>query len=394
MKYFSTFSGIGGFELGIQSVIPDAECVGYSEIDKYACQVYQSHFPNHKNYGDITKIDIANLPDFDLLVGGSPCQDLSIAKKGREGLQGSRSGLFFKYVEILRIKKPQYFILENVNSMPKESKAEISKIMGVEPIMINASLVSAQNRKRLFWCNFPINQPEDRGILLRDILEPEVDAKYYLSEKGVRYALGGVTKNFQRKGEINPRKSFPLNATMAKSHRAGFDTYVTHPKRVGQLNKGGQGDRIYSADWSGNFVTVDSYSVYNKKITEGKATTLGSNPQCLTAKTGQVVRIGQLNNGGQGDRIYSADGKSVNLSANGGGRGAKTGLYLDKEQIRKLTPTECARLQCFPDGWCENIVSNSQAYKCYGNAVNVEVVKHIVACLVNGVKVETQKKLF
>lgn len=278
MKYFSTFSGIGGFELGIQSVIPTPECVGYSEIDKYACQVYQSHFSTHKNYGDISQIDITNLPDFDLLVGSSPCQDLSIAKKDRQGLSGVRSGLFFKYVEILKTKKPRYFILENVNSMSKESKAEISRIVGVEPVMINASLVSAQNRKRLFWCNFPINQPEDRGILLKDILEDNANA---------------------------------------------------------------------------------TYSIYNKKLTTGKSTTLGSNTQCLTAKTGQVV---------------------------------KTGLYLDNESIRKLTPTECARLQCFPDDWC-SMVSNSQAYKCYGNAVNVEVVKHIVNCLINGVK-QVQTKLF
>lgn len=96
IKYFSAFSGIGGFELAIQSVFPNAECVGFSEIDKYAIQIYQKHFSDHKNFGDITKIDIDNLPDFDLLVGGSPCQDLSIAKK--------KSG---------RIKrKPKRFILQ------------------------------------------------------------------------------------------------------------------------------------------------------------------------------------------------------------------------------------------------------------------------------------------
>ena len=105
ITYFDSFSGIGGFALAIQDIIPNAECVGFSEIDKYAKQIYLKHFPDHKDYGDITQIDIANLPDFDLLVGGSPCQDLSIAKKDRKGLQGDRSGLFFKYVEILKIKK-------------------------------------------------------------------------------------------------------------------------------------------------------------------------------------------------------------------------------------------------------------------------------------------------
>jgi DNA (cytosine-5)-methyltransferase 1 len=93
LKYLSTFSGIGGFELGIQSVIPEAECIGYSEIDSYAIKCYQQHFPSHINLGDITLIDISTLPYFDLLVGGSPCQDLSVAKKDRQSLEGERSKL-------------------------------------------------------------------------------------------------------------------------------------------------------------------------------------------------------------------------------------------------------------------------------------------------------------
>ena len=104
MKYLSLFSGIGGFEKAIQDALPNAECVGFSEVDKFAIQIYQRHFPSHLNLGDITQIDIESLPDFDLLVGGSPCQDLSIAKRDRKGLDGSRSGLFYKYVEILQKK--------------------------------------------------------------------------------------------------------------------------------------------------------------------------------------------------------------------------------------------------------------------------------------------------
>ena len=171
MKYFSAFSGIGGFEQAIHSVFPDAECVGFSETDKYAIQVYKKHYPNHKNYGDITKIDITGLPDFDMLVGGSPCQDLSIAKKNRKGLSGDKSRLFYKFVEILEKKKPRWFLLENVASMSRKNKDKISRILKVQPVMINATLVSAQNRKRLFWANFLITQPLDRGILLKDVLE-------------------------------------------------------------------------------------------------------------------------------------------------------------------------------------------------------------------------------
>lgn len=108
----------------------------------------------------------------DLLIGGSPCQDLSAAKSDGKGLAGEKSGLFFEYVRILQDVKPKYFLLENVASMKKADRDEITRIMGVEPILINSALVSAQNRKRLYWTNIPgITQPEDKEILLKDILE-------------------------------------------------------------------------------------------------------------------------------------------------------------------------------------------------------------------------------
>lgn len=301
MKYLSLFSGIGGFEKAIQDIIPEAECVGFSEIDKYAISVYQRHF-QHKNFGDISKIDIENLPDFELLVGGSPCQDLSIAKKDRKGLDGSRSGLFYKYVEILKVKKPKWFILENVNSMPRESKEKISEILGVQPVMINAALVSAQNRKRLFWANFPITQPEDKGILLKAILESgEVDEKYFIQGKE-------------------------------------FD-WITDKKRLAKKYSNIDGEKAITflarqySSWNGQYVT-------NAMGMGG-----GNVPMLMDKETAENLK----------------------------------GKYIGNERqiIRKLTPVECARLQCFPDNWCEGI-SNSQQYKCYGNAVNVEVVKHII----------------
>lgn len=113
MKYFSTFTGIGGFELGIGA---KHECVGYSEIDKHACAIYQQHFPTHKNYGDITKIDENTLPDFDLLVGGFPCQSFSIAGK-RGGFSDTRGTLFFDLARILRAKQPRLFLFENVKGL-------------------------------------------------------------------------------------------------------------------------------------------------------------------------------------------------------------------------------------------------------------------------------------
>lgn len=377
IKVLSLFDGISCARLALERAGFVVDRYFASEIDKYAIQISAKNFPDIIQIGDVKMVAHKdapikyNLKDIDLLIGGSPCQDLSIAKKDRKGLDGERSGLFWEYVRILQEVKPKYFILENVASMPKEAKQIISEALGVEPVMINASLVSAQNRKRLFWVGrlvgdkyekVEIPLPEDRGILLKDILEENVDEKYFLSEKSEKYVMSGGTKNYYKKPQINPNKAFPLNATMAKMHRAGIDTYIS------------------------------------------------------------TKRIGQIGKGGQGTRIYSVDGKSVGLSALGGGGGAKTGLYAvgvasriypripngeprtkqiefrnDEKAnsmtsvqqdsmvatdtvIRKLTPIECERLQGLPDNYTDG-VSNTQRYKALGNAFNCDVVAHILSFL-------------
>ena len=349
IKHFDLFSGFGGFTIACESV--GIETIGFSEIDKWANAVLRYRFPNIKNYGDITKIIPSKLPDFDLLTFGSPCQDLSIAKKNREGLSGSRSSLFYNAVDILKIKKPKWFIMENVASMGKENKEIITKILkeiypDTECYSINASLVSAQNRRRLFWTNIPnITQPTDKGILLKDILESGIPSEYN--------RLTGI--------------------------------------KIGK----GKSQTISASDWRG----------LNRNQTQ------------------TCVRIGQIGKGGQGDRIYSPEGKSVGLSALGGGRAAKTGLYLIqggekrtrsgkkqtelnkqekanaitsvqtdsmvaiKDIIRKLTPIECERLMTLKNDWTKYgidekgnqiEISNSQRYRLCGNGIVIEVVKGIV----------------
>lgn len=356
MKVLSLFDGISCARVALERAGISVEKYYASEIDKYAIQIAQKNYPDTIQLGDINYLSSAEglkifMPGIDLLIGGSPCQDLSIAKQNRKGLDGERSGLFWKYVEILKYVKPKWFILENVASMPKEAKETITKELDVEPIMINASLVSAQNRKRLFWTNIPnVVLPKDKGILLRDVLEEKVDEKFYVKEKS--------------------------NTIRTSGRGSGIDD---------------------KHNWD-------------------------------------TIRIGKIGKGGQGDRIYSTEGKSVNLSANGGGRGAKTGLYavalteirteeakkirteyykkfgkdfsprrekelkprndeksntittgttkesliIQNTQIRKLTPIECERLQCLPDNYTEGI-SNSQRYKCLGNAFNIDVVAHILS---------------
>ena len=123
MKYLSLFSGIGGFELGIQNSDVEMECIGFSEIDKYAKSIYKKHYPNHPDLGDATKLDTSELPDFDFLVGGFPCQAFSIAGK-RKGFNDTRGTLFFEIARVLKDKKPRYFLLENVRGLLSHNKGE------------------------------------------------------------------------------------------------------------------------------------------------------------------------------------------------------------------------------------------------------------------------------
>ena len=386
MNILSLFDGVSCARLALEANGIKVDKYYASEIDKYAVKVTQANRPDTIQLGSV--IDLHLEEDIDLLIGGSPCQDLSIAKRDRKGLSGDRSSLFYEYVRILNEIKPKYFILENVASMPKEAKQTITEeLFRIEPVMINASLVSAQNRKRLFWVGklkldgsykqIEIPQPEDRGILLKDVLE---------------------------EADTDRLKSYCIDANYYKG--ASWEQYKTKGRRqlvkIGHFNSGGQGDRIYSQ--------------------EGKSVSLSANGGGRGAKTGlylvndKPIRVGTIGKGGQGKRVYSEDGKSITLQAGsnaGGESGQRTGLYLvneynkrvmidksgtlgttmgrtakqgyqvvdDKHSIlRKLHPIECERLQSMPDNWTNPTgdISNTQRYKMCGNAFNVEVVAHII----------------
>jgi len=166
MKYLSLFTGVGGFELAIHNTFERSECVGWSEIDQHAIKVFEQRFPlnANKNIGDIRNLEawpylMKCLPDFDLLVGGSPCNDLSIAKGNRQGLKGTKSGLFWTYVQILKTKKPKHFLLENVASMSKQDRDLISETLGVDAIEINSDHFTPQKRRRLYWFNWDLTEP-------------------------------------------------------------------------------------------------------------------------------------------------------------------------------------------------------------------------------------------
>ena len=164
-----------------------------SEIDKNAIKVTQHNYPETIQLGNVTEIKGADLPQIDLLIGGSPCQSFSNAGNGT-GFDG-KSGLFYEYVRLLKECNPKYFLLENVK-MKKEWQNIISKELCCEPIKINSNLVSAQNRERLYWTNIPnVIQPEDRGVFIEDILDTDFDDKYWLKEKNTELLLNKVNIN-------------------------------------------------------------------------------------------------------------------------------------------------------------------------------------------------------
>lgn len=173
MNVLSLFDGIACGRLALKRAeIPVKKYIA-SEIEPNAIQVANAHFPDIQQIGDVSQIDSKSLPVIDLLIGGSPCQGFSSSGKGLNFVD-PRSRLFFEYVRILKETHPRYFLLENVK-MKKEWENIISDYLGVAPICINSSLVSAQNRERLYWTNIPnVVQPEDRNIKLEDILEDTV----------------------------------------------------------------------------------------------------------------------------------------------------------------------------------------------------------------------------
>lgn len=184
LRVLSLFDGISCGQVALERAGVPVEVYYASEIDKYAIEITQKNYPNTIQLGDINNIDFTQfIGKIDLIMGGSPCQDLSIAGK-RKGLEGERSGLFYKFVEAIEVIKPKYFLLENNYGMPQDAYEEMSRLMGCYPIMINSALLAAQTRKRFYWTNigpqdynlfgFPtvaMPQPENKGILLKDVLE-------------------------------------------------------------------------------------------------------------------------------------------------------------------------------------------------------------------------------
>jgi DNA (cytosine-5)-methyltransferase 3A len=288
MKILSLFDGCSCGRVALERVGISVEAYYASEIDKHAEAISRKNYPDIIRLGDIK--DITQPPKCDLVIGGSPCTSLSIAARQKEsGLEKGESTLFWEFIRVLKLMKPEHFLFENVASMKKTDRDKISEILGVEPVMINSALVSAQQRKRLYWANFPITQPCDKGLMLKDILQD---------------------------GYSEREKSLCLTAT---DYKASIQQYLekgarqmvfTKPIRVANYSgKNSQGYRVYSVD--GKSVTLASragglgaktglYEVlkgYGSKLTPVEAERLQTLPDNYTEGVSATQRCKMIGNG-------------------------------------------------------------------------------------------------
>lgn len=341
MNVLSLFDGISCAKLALNKAKIKVKNYYASEIDKYAIKVSKANHPDIQHIGDVRNVNWFGFPKIDLLLGGSPCQGFSFAGKGLN-FEDPRSKLFFDFVRIFKEVKPRYFLLENV-PMKKEYENIISEHLGCKPIIINSSLVSAQNRKRLYWSNIPsITQPKDKKIMLKDIIENGV---------GIIKTMGFV--------KFKENKAQCLDSNYSKGiDNHGQRTMIMIGKA--DLPTSRQSDkRVYSI--------------------EGKSPTLLANSGGHKEPKIGVIKLGNTNPSGigQNGNIASVTGKSYAVTTNKG-EGAKIGIKQDDIYWRKLTVQECCRLQTIPDNYFDGIVSNSQAYKALGNAWTVDIITHIL----------------
>lgn len=217
MNVLSLFDGMSCGQIALNRANIPYDNYYASEIDKHAIKVTQHNYPDTIQLGDVTEIKSSDLPQIGLLVGGSPCQGFSFAGK-QLNFEDPRSKLFFEFVRLLKECKPKFFLLENVK-MKKGYQDVISEHLGVEPIEINSALVSAQNRKRLYWTNIPgVTIPKDKGILFKDIRE---DLPLRPVGKWVYSKWGGI-KKIDRLKAIHTNK---LNClTTSKTHSTMYYT--------------------------------------------------------------------------------------------------------------------------------------------------------------------------
>ena len=385
-----------------------------SEIDKYAMQVTMANYPNTIQLGSVVNVEGGGLPKIDILIGGSPCQSFSFAGKRKgmstkdeqeiltlehylqlksEGFEfEGQSYLFWEYMRLLNEVKPTYFLLENVMMGEKWEKI-LSKAIGVKPIMINSALLSAQNRQRLYWTNIglepqglfgdldsTIEQPKDKGILLKDILEKNVIDKYYLSEKMINGFLAHNKRHIEEKNQTGfnwkptegNKKAACLraNAALAATDNSIIVVHNTMPCSS-TTGKGGTGPlsrndgKTYCLD-TGQTNAIEIFGTIKFGRTD----------------EAKEIRKQNMKNGFDytpfnSKQIIGIDYEKMNTLTTVTN---KDNLLTSNSNIRRLTPIECERLQTVKDNYT-NHVSDSQRYRMLGNGWTVDVIVHILSYL-------------
>lgn len=389
MRVLSLFDGMACGMLAMKAAGVEVTDYDAYEIDKYAIQVATHNFPEIKEHGDVFKADFTQYKGVDFVIGGSPCTYWSIAQskdKRETEAHGIGWELFQQYVRAVREAEPRYFIYENNKSMADAIREEISNTFGFGPIMINSARVSAQNRERLYWIGVrqedgtyrmaDIEQPEDRGILLKDV-------------------LNGIA--------LSDKSHAVIGSAARTTHREYFQKsqgdMVAEPIRVGSLPRP-----------NGELSTSQAMRVYSD---DGKAVGLKACGGGMGGKTGlyaiswMIENESSYRNGGQPSqqyRVYSSDGKSVCVDSSPQKHymvpnendkqepiyEVKDGMISIKGKqypikladghyiIRKLTVDECKRLQTVPEWYDMTCISNTQAYKCLGNGWTIEVIAHLI----------------
>ena len=356
-----------------------------SEIDKHAIKQTQLNFPETIQLGDVEKWREWNIEwsEIDLLLAGSPCQGFSLAGK-MLGHDDPRSRLYWVFLDILhhvqKLNPNVKYLLENVRMRPSD-EARINESLGIRPVVINSALVSAQNRVRLYWSNIQtkseglwgelltdIPQPEDRGIYIGDILYDEVDEKYYMRNLSLNEeALESIapTQEGKASGVVKLDKKLKPKAQQDKASclTAGGHSGGNHSDMdilyIGIYQRGRgyippsakfvKSPTLTSNRWQANNPLIIPGTWRTHKDGQGFRPTAGGKAPCIPARA---------RNDGSGQPV------------------AKIGYML-----RRLTPTECARLQTIPD-WYKWGCSDTQAYKMLGNGWTVEVIKHILSHII------------
>ena len=347
-----------------------------------------------------------------LLIGGSPCTFWSIAQKNNRETEAEGLGweLFKNYLIAKEKFKPDFFLYENNKSAAQAIKDQISRELGVDLMYINSALVSAQNRQRFYAFNWEVEQPADRGILLRDILESGVPTREKSYCIDACYYKGGNLTSFEKQSGQRLMVAEPVGDTNGKAYclTANYTgAYPEHTLRKGVRSMAAEPIRIPEYGAADKARPINALYPNNCGGFEHRMFSENPNKQQVDM-IAEPIRIGDIGSTSQAHRVYSCDGKSVTINAGGGGQGGKTGLYacpasgkekpiyevknglitIKDEQypikladgfyiIRKLTPVECERLQTLPDGYTR-AVSNAQRYKGLGNGWTAEVIIHIL----------------